>query len=196
MSHLQSHLQLRLETASPRLARRFAAVLSATCLSVGALCLASAAAAQDAAQDAAPDAGEPEASAEMGAAHIETAAEEVVRARVADYFLGGQAGDQDRLARAFYLDDGHMKFVVKNDDGSEELRVVTLAEFRGWMDKPNTADRVGRILAIDIVDDEMAWVKFQIDFEGGQFIDYLLLYEIGGEWSIVNKMFVRRRTNG
>ncbi len=120
-------------------------------------------------------------------------AERDVRERAADYFLGGQDADQDRLARAFDLDNGHMKYVAANDDGTEELRVVTLAEFRARNTTPSTVDRTGRILSLDIVDDKMAWVKFQIVYpDGGQFIDYLLMYKTNGDWSIVNKMFVRR----
>jgi hypothetical protein len=122
-----------------------------------------------------------------------TDVEREVRERVADYFLGGQDGDQERLARAFDLDNGHMKFVTTNDDGEEVIAVVTLADFRARMNRPTPVDRTGRILALDIVDEKMAWVKFQIVYpDGAQFIDYLLMYKRNGDWSIVNKMFVRR----
>lgn len=117
-----------------------------------------------------------------------------VREAVHGYFWGRQNGDQERLAAAFDQEFGDMKYVAEGDDGDdgEIVQIVSLRDFAARMNRPLPHDSQGRILSMDIVDGQMAWVKFLIDAEATDFVDYLLLYKRNGEWRIVNKMFVRR----
>ncbi|GAB4541845.1 MAG: hypothetical protein Tsb0010_19120 [Parvularculaceae bacterium] len=114
-----------------------------------------------------------------------------VREAVHGYFWGRQNGDQERLAAAFDQEYGDMKYVADGDDG-EIVQIVSLRDFAARLNRPIPNDSHGRILSMDIVDGKMAWVKFLIDTENTDFVDYLMLYKRNGEWRIVNKMFVRR----
>ena len=115
-------------------------------------------------------------------------------AAVEYYFWGRQYGDQDQLAQAFDLENGHMKF-VRQEDGVDVLNAVTLADFAARLDSPISSDTQGRVLTIDVVDGKMAFVKALLEGENRDFVDYLLLYKRNGEWRIVNKMFVVRSHN-
>lgn len=111
-----------------------------------------------------------------------------VRRAVEDYFWGRQNGDQDRLARGFQLEGGDMKS-VGTENGKDSLRILPLSEFRSRLNKPLEEASNGTILAMDIVDGKMAWVKLNLDSASRTFTDYLLFYKINGEWKLVNKMF-------
>lgn len=118
-------------------------------------------------------------------------AEKAVIAVVEDYFWGRQNGDQERLLRGF-LDMGDLKG-VRQQDGVEVLNIEPLSAFRGRLTKPMGMDTKGEILAIDIVDDKLAWVKLTLDSKVNTYTDYLMMYKINGQWKLVNKMFTNRR---
>lgn len=118
--------------------------------------------------------------------------EQAVTERVMDYFWARQNGDQERAERAFDTENGHLKWVGQAD-GTETLNTMTLSDFAARMTKPLDGENVGRIVSMDVVDSKMAWVKFSLIAEdGGEFVDYLLLYKRNGNWSVVNKMSIRR----
>lgn len=109
-----------------------------------------------------------------------------IRQVVMDYFWGRQNGDSAQMGRAFDLDNGHFKMVRRSPEG-DEIRVFTLAEFAGWANGPLDAPNQGRIVMVDIVEDQMAFVKFELKGEARTFIDYFTLYKTNNTWSIINK---------
>ncbi|MGQ3045549.1 MAG: nuclear transport factor 2 family protein [Niveispirillum sp.] len=110
---------------------------------------------------------------------------------VEDYFWGRQNGDQERLQRGF-LDTGDLKG-IRQQDGQDVLNIEPLSAFRGRLAKPMTMDTKGEILALDIVDDKLAWVKLTLDSKVNTYTDYLMMYKINGQWKLVNKMFTNKR---
>ena len=120
---------------------------------------------------------------EMSVFHEEELA---VREKVMDYFWGRQRGDSEQMARAFDMENGHFKMVRRSDEG-DEVAVFTLAEFAGWADGPIESPNEGRIVMVDIVEDQMAFVKFELEGETRTFIDYFTLYKANDAWAIINK---------
>lgn len=108
-----------------------------------------------------------------------------IRDVVADYFWGRQNGDQVRLERAFELENGHFKFVRR--DETDSLVSMTLGDFAARMDASIPTPNEGRIMMMDIVDEQMAFVKLELAGTNRTFIDYFILYRIDGAWRIVNK---------
>ena len=99
-----------------------------------------------------------------------------IRTVVADYFWGRQNGDQARLERAFDLEDGHFKFVRR--DETDTLVAMSLGDFAARMTGPIPTPNEGRIMMMDIVDDQMAFVKLELAGTSRTFIDYFILYRM------------------
>lgn len=115
-------------------------------------------------------------------------AEQQIRAVVEDYVLGVAEADPERLARAWAIGAAHMKYVVEGSEDQLEVLPITDA-ISGWT-RSADPDARARILSIDIVDNRMAAVKLEFRWMGRTYIDYLSLYRLGGNWKLVNKVFV------
>lgn len=115
-----------------------------------------------------------------------TDAESEIRAVISDYFWGRQAGDPEQLGRAFNLDNGQFAYVRRTDDG-DSVVAMSLADFAARADGPLGSPNDGRILSFDIVGDQMAFVKFELAGETRTFIDYFVLYQVNGRWTIQSK---------
>jgi len=115
-----------------------------------------------------------------------SAAEDDIRAAIADYFWGRQAGDPDRLGQAFNLENGQFAYVRRSDDG-DTVVAMSLSDFAARADGPLSSPNSGRILTLDIVGDQMAFVKFEIVGQTRTFIDYFILYRVDQRWMIQSK---------
>ncbi|MEE4279325.1 MAG: nuclear transport factor 2 family protein [Halieaceae bacterium] len=107
-----------------------------------------------------------------------------IRAAVFDYFDGINEVSRERLERAF---DASAELKNVGDDG----RIVAqpIAEvIERWMQKA-PAVRRGEILSIDVTDGEIARVVFDYN---GDYIDFLTLARVQGQWKIIDKVFVTR----
>ncbi len=119
--------------------------------------------------------------------------EESVRETVDAYFRGVTQADRSLLEKCWDVENAHMKYVRKDDDGKEWVRVVPIADaFDRWTRKPET-NSSSKVLSLDIVEGKMAVVKYEFFYGDMEYIDYLSLYKIGGEWKIVNKIFVGKK---
>jgi hypothetical protein len=104
------------------------------------------------------------------------------------YFTAGDTGDADMLAKAFHPE---AKMIFYREG---KLTQVTQPE---WQDrlrkatKPPTKANWRKIVSVDISGDA-AVAKAVSDFETFQFIDYMSLIKIDGEWKIVNKIFHKK----
>ena len=113
---------------------------------------------------------------------------DAVRATIFDYFDGLNERDEERLRRAFDP-SAHLKSVT--EDGT--IRVEPIADAIGrWM-AADAKSRNGVVLAIDVVDNEVARVVFDFD---GEYTDFLTLLKLGGDWKIIDKVFVRNQEPG
>jgi len=131
-------------------------------------------------------AGSAPAAAQVGADSVE------IRDVVEDYIVGWRTADEALLASAFATDQGVILW-PSGDPGEETLNGMTFGDVLARGRRPNPAyGERWRILALDIVDGELAVAKIDISREGGSYVDYLVLYKLGGGWRIVAKTYVVR----
>jgi hypothetical protein len=120
----------------------------------------------------------------------ETADEKAVRAAVFDYFEGIGERNRERLNRAFHEETAQMVGVVADGPG-EKVQVWQIEDvIPGWAEgQPIAKEREGEIISMNIADGRLAAVMFDYD---GQYVDALTLAKIGGEWRIVQKVFIEQ----
>jgi protease I len=107
-----------------------------------------------------------------------------IRAAVFDYFDGINEVDRERLERAF---DPSAELKNIGDEGVVVAQPIDEVIER-WMAK-EPAERDGEILSIDVTDGEIARVVFDYN---GDYIDFLTLAKVKGQWKIIDKVFVTR----
>jgi len=107
-----------------------------------------------------------------------------IRAAVFDYFDGINEVNRERLERAF---DASAALKSVGEDGL--IRVQPIDEvIERWMAKV-PEERRGEILSIDVTDGEIARVVFDYN---GDYVDFLTLAKLKGQWKIIDKVFVTR----
>ncbi len=107
-----------------------------------------------------------------------------IRAAVFDYFEGINEVSEERLRRAF---DPSASMKNVGEDGSINAQPIEDVIAR-WLTKTPEA-RTGEILSIDVTDGEIARVVFDYN---GDYLDFLTLAKVRGEWKIIDKVFVTR----
>lgn len=108
-----------------------------------------------------------------------------ISATVFDYFDGINEVSRERLERAF-----DPAAALKSVGPSGALLVEPIGEaIDRWM-RGKASSRTGTILAIDIdPDGQVARVVFDYD---GAYTDYLSLAKLGGQWKIIDKVYVQQ----
>lgn len=108
---------------------------------------------------------------------------QAVEAVLHDYMDGGTNRDTERLVSAFHP-QATMKYLR---DGV--YKEVNAREFfgKGKSGGPKI-ERTTQILSVDLAG-HVAMAKLQLRYEDDQFIDYMTLMKIDGQWSIINKAF-------
>jgi hypothetical protein len=120
----------------------------------------------------------------LGTAPVQAADPEVaaVQATVYDYFDGINTKDRARLESAF-----DTSAQLKSPDGDGAVKVEPIADaIARWMGG-EAQSRKGKILALEITDNQVAQVVFDYD---GIFVDFLTLFKLDGQWKIVDKSFI------
>lgn len=111
---------------------------------------------------------------------------------MADFVQGWREGDADRLGRVFAMAEGRIHWV--SGEGDEE--VVKSMTFQAAVDRGKTNPAYGldgwEILSMDVLDDELAMVKLEIQFGKYVSIDFMICQKVRGEWRIVSNTFVTR----
>jgi hypothetical protein len=107
-----------------------------------------------------------------------------IRAAVFDYFDGINEVSRERLERAF---DPGAELKSVGEDGAIVAQPIDEVIER-WVSKEPAA-REGEILSIDVTDGEIARVVFDYN---GDYIDFLTLAKVRGQWKIIDKVFVTR----
>jgi hypothetical protein len=127
---------------------------------------------------------------------VTSGTETAINAAIKNYFDGYLTGDLTKLAAAFDTTSGTMHRLKPSDktDTVIQMRDAVRIWATSAKTKPYSPEDIGRssykILSSDILNDELAVVKVDIQFGARRYIDYLSLYHVRGDWKIVNKVFV------
>ncbi|MFS4469696.1 nuclear transport factor 2 family protein [Maribacter sp. 2210JD10-5] len=109
-----------------------------------------------------------------------------VEKTVSYYLDGGTNNDFETLKKAFHK-DATMKFIRNG-----EYKEVNAIKFFKKAVKPGPKqNRKTSIVSTDVTGNAAA-AKLKIEYERFNFIDYMNLLKIDGEWKVVNKIFYRQ----
>jgi len=117
--------------------------------------------------------------------------EKAVRETVDKYFRGVTTANRDLLEQAWEVKSAHMKSLQAVGSADPELKVVPITTAIDWWTRVKSRSQSGKVLSLDIVGGEMAFVKFDFRYDEMHYIDYLTLYKLKDTWKIVNKTYVR-----
>lgn len=106
-----------------------------------------------------------------------------------NYVNGAQRGDEEMLSESFETNVGVM-YAIRQTDSEQELRATPFGEFISFFSEPNQLQARGNILAFDVVEDHMAFVKFEYTEGNDRYIDYLTLMNRNDNWVIVSKVYL------
>jgi Putative lumazine-binding len=97
------------------------------------------------------------------------------------YVEGLRTGDMKTLHKLF-IHDG--QFCVNS---GAEINCSSFAKaIPSWVAKPDPKTS-GKIRSKEVIDQSMARVTYELDFNGVTYIDYLLLYRKNDQWIVVAK---------
>lgn len=105
-----------------------------------------------------------------------------IEAVLNNYMIGGTERDGERITSAFH-ETAMMKY-IRGGEYSE----VNAKEFFGSPKPGEPLERSNEIVSIDI-SGNVGMAKLRLRYADKQFIDYMTLMKIDGEWTIVNKVF-------
>jgi protease I len=116
--------------------------------------------------------------------------EKAIRHTIELYFKGVAENDVESMKKAFHHDA--IMFYIR--EGT--LQQVTQPQWHERMRSrpPGPKANYRRILSIDLTGDA-ASVNAIADFETFQYLDYISLLKIDGQWMIINKIFHRKEKN-
>jgi len=131
------------------------------------------------------------ATADEPAAQKRSADEQAVGGVVDKYFRGVTNADRALLEEAWHVSGAQMEFVKSLGQPEPKFEAVPIDVAMEWWTQVKAKSSSGKILSIDIVEGEMAIVKFDFHFEHMHYVDYLTLLKLKEGWRLVNKSFVR-----
>ena len=116
--------------------------------------------------------------------------EALITKTLMDYIEGTANGEPDRIRKAFHSDLN--LYSIANDT----LRALSGKQYIGYFKEGQKADRVGKIISIDYVNDA-AIAKVEIKSPGRKrlYTDYMMLLKIKGQWMIIHKSFTSQSYN-
>lgn len=103
------------------------------------------------------------------------------------YVDGAHRKERALLERAFDVDNAQMKSIGE-DGGTRAMAIREVIE-NIWLQGDPIADYYMRVMSFRLLDEDMATVEID---NNGVFVDQLTLFRIGGEWRIVDKVFLRQ----
>lgn len=111
---------------------------------------------------------------------------------MSDFVKGWREGDADLLSTVVAPAEGRLTW-VSGDGADQKVEAMT---FQAAMDRDRANEDYGldgwRILDIDVVDDNLAFVKLEVLETSVVNIDYMVCYRVAGEWRIVSNTFAIR----
>lgn len=122
---------------------------------------------------------------------INPADEQAIREAVDKYFRGIVTANRELLEEAWHIGGTQMIFVKSLGQPEPRFEAVPIEKAIVDWTRVQAQSSSGKVLSIDVVEGEMAMVKYDFRYEHMQFIDYLTLLKLKDGWKIVNKSFVR-----
>lgn len=104
------------------------------------------------------------------------------------YFDGLYLGNNKLMNKAFDMENGQVKSLENG-----KIQAISLKAFSNYFTEKSDETWQGKILSMDVVDNRMAFVKFDFDTPDSHYIDYLILLKTDGEWKITNKAYVENK---
>ena len=120
-------------------------------------------------------------------ARAQDAEEAAIRATLEHYLQGHATGDGAHFRVAFHPIAN--LYWVAGDSLAQRTGAAYIAGAPG-RPAPDEARRKRRIVSVDYAG-TAAMARIELDYPSVRFVDYMSLLKIGGEWKIVNKIFVR-----
>lgn len=114
---------------------------------------------------------------------------ELITETLTDYIEGTSNGEIERLKKAFHPDLN--LYSVKED----KVQIWKGSTYISRFKKGEKNDRIGKVVSIDYENDA-AIAKVEISFskrEGKPYVDYFMLLKTEGKWTIIHKMFTKRK---
>ena len=109
-----------------------------------------------------------------------------IRATIMKYIQGIEEKKPELLHEAFDVPNAHMKIIGTNEDGTQFVRVIPIADvIPRWIAWDHDGGLYADILSLDIEGGRFATVA--LDF-GGLYWDQMVLFKINDEWKIVSKI--------
>ena len=116
--------------------------------------------------------------------------EKEIRGVVENHIKGVVTADTALLKEAWDLPNAHLKFIQKNSDGREEIRVEKMEDAVKRWTKTKAANAKGKIISVQVAGDRMAVVEIEFVWNKENLSEYLTLFKVNGTWKIVNKTYV------
>ena len=113
---------------------------------------------------------------------------EAISTTLMDYIEGSTNGQPERLKKAFYSDLN--LYYVKNDS----LKIWSGKAYIDDTKEGKPTGESGKIISIDY-ENNAAVAKVEISHpkSSSPYIDYFMLLKVEGQWTIIHKMFTKRR---
>lgn len=108
-----------------------------------------------------------------------------------EYFNGLHRGDSALISNAFDMETGYMK----SSDGTT-ITATSLNSFAKKFTSESKESWQGKILSVDIVDEKMAFVKFDFNTPKAHYTDYLIMLKTDEKWKITSKAYVSTPKRG
>jgi len=104
------------------------------------------------------------------------------------YFDGLYEGDADKLGAAFHP-TADLRWQEKGD-----LKILTVPDWLAWVRKRPSGKAEGKkredfVVTIDKSDDNTAFIKVRCQLPPRYFTDYLVAFNLSGDWTIVSKSY-------
>jgi Putative lumazine-binding len=103
------------------------------------------------------------------------------------YVEGLRTGDAKTLNKLFFNDG---QFCLNR--GTEIICSSFAKAIPSWVVVPDRKAS-GKITSKEVIEESMARVTYELDFNGDSYIDYLLLYKKNGQWVVVAKTTYLRK---
>ncbi len=117
-----------------------------------------------------------------------------VEEAVMSYLRGFERADGEKLERAFWVEQAHVKGMTATHGGESVVGSWEMGPvIEKWATREPRPAMTGKILSVDIVHGQAAQVLLDFD---GRYVDLLQLIKAHGEWRIVNKVYVPVPENG
>ena len=118
--------------------------------------------------------------------------EREIREVVQMYFEGVSRCDATILSEAWDAEVAHWKGIEHDESRLQFVRVEPVTESIVRWSQGTPVESKGEIVSVDVIDGQLAIVKFDFHLGDQNYLDVLTLYKLNDSWKLINKVFVSR----